>query len=480
MATISSPGTGSGIDISGLVSQILNAEAEPTLLRLNGQEARFQAQISANGSLKSALSGFNSSLASLKDLSDFQLRSAQSADTDLFTVSATSSAAPATYDVEVVTLASAHKLAATGFSSSSDVVGSGTLNITSGSENFSVSIPSSAKTLADIRSAINDASGNTSVSATIVTVDDGSGGNESRLVLSANGSGTDNSLRLTVVDDDGNHTDSSGLSQLVYDPLPLGSGTTNLTQLSAAVDAQIKVDTQTITRSTNSIGDAIEGVTIDLLKVSAAPGATTELSVSLDSAAVSSAVQSFVSSYNSLRSTINDLSVFDAQSGARGILLGDATLRGISSQIQRELGSEVSGINLAFNSLVEIGITTQADGSLKLDSSVLNTALDTDFDAVGDLFASNDGIATRLDSVLDGFLKFDGALDSRNAGLSDRIDEITRQRELLDQRLLRRESRLLAQFNAMDALVNQLQSTTTFLNQQLTALQGLTINQNNQ
>ena len=118
MASITAPGVGSGLDIASLVSQLVAAEGQGKSIRLARREAFAQAEISALGSLKSALSSFQSAVQDLDALSDFRKRSASSADEDLFTASADDKAVAGSYSIEVVNLAAAHKLASTGYTDS--------------------------------------------------------------------------------------------------------------------------------------------------------------------------------------------------------------------------------------------------------------------------------------------------------------------------------------------------------------------------
>ena len=310
---ITAAGIGSGIDIEGLITQLVIAEGKPTADRLDRQEADYQAELSGLGLLKSALSSFQTSLSNLKDLGDFQPRAASSSDTTVFTAVATSSAVAASYQLQVNAIAEAHKVRTAGVATAATDVGSGTLTITIDSNSFDVTIASTAKTMADIRDAINSANDNTGVSATIVNVDDGSGGTESRLVLTSTSTGTAYDISVTVDDDDLTDTDTSGLSQLA---------SVNLSTLNPSVNASIEIDGQTITRSSNTISDAIDGVTLTLLDADAAVDKT--LAVTLDTASVNASVASFISAYNSMQTTIDQLSFYDATTETSGILLADA------------------------------------------------------------------------------------------------------------------------------------------------------------
>ena len=334
-------------------------------------------------------------------------------------------------------------------------------------------IPPTSNTLADVRDAINGASGNPGIAATLVTVDAAGGGTETRLSLGAANTGTLNTITITALDDDGDHLNNAGLSQLVFDPG--GSGVTHLSETNAAVDAQIRIDAQLLTAQSNVIDFAIEGITLNLVKAS--PGIETTLSVAVNNASAISAVTAFVQSYNSVRTTINDLTVFDPVTSRGGLLLGDSGVRSISGGLQRELGATVAGIESDFSTLAELGIATQTDGTLTLDSGVLTSALDSDRTGVASLLSSDEGIATRLSTLVGGFANATGVLDQRSDALEARLRDISSQRETLARRMSAREDSLLRRFSVMDAIVAQLQGTSSFLTQQLTALSSLSIRQ---
>lgn len=456
---ITSTGIGSGIDVGGIVSQLVAAEGQPARNRLDRREADTQATISALGGLKGALSEFQSALSGLSDLDAFQARRATSGDTSVYTATADETAAAGSYQIEVERLAQGQKLRSGDFATADTVVGTGMLTLDVGGNSFDITVDSSNNTLAGIRDAINASPDNTGVTATTINVDDGAGGTVSRLVLTADEVGTANTVTVSAADSDGNNTDAAGLSQLV-------SG--NLTELQAAQDSLIRIDGQAVTRSSNSISDAIDGVTLSLKKSDV--GSTNTLDVALNTGAVKSKVENFIKAYNGLVETTNQLSSYDPESGRAGALQGDSTLRTISSQIRREMSDTVDGINGAFDNLATIGVETQRDGTLKLDSAQLDEAMDFDFDAIGQMFASDDGYATRLDALVENYVGFNGILDSRTQSLNNRIDDINDQREDLSRRLSSLESRLLAEFNAMDQLVGQLNSTGSYLSQQLSNL----------
>ena len=458
MGTVITSGIGSGLDIQGLVAQLVAAEGQPETVRLNTQEARLQSKLSAVGSLTSALDALQTSLDSISDPDSFRGRTVGLSSPDFVAATATSSAAPASYAVEVQQLAAAQRLVSAPVATPDTVIGTGTLTLSIGGAAFSVDIDAGNNTLTGIKDAINGAADNTGIVATIVT-----GVAGAQLILTGTETGAANQIVVTASGGDG------GLVPLTYDP---GNGITNLTELEAAVDASVLIEGILVTSATNTIADAIEGVEISLLDVNA-PGETTILSVDFDRASAKNAVGKFVEAYNGLIDLVTEATRYDADSGTAGPLLGDAGLRNILFQLRREMGRIGVAAPGAFGTLSEIGITTELDGKLSVDDGALETALETSLDGVVDFFSADEtGLAVRLDSLLDPYLQTGGVLESRRDGLNASIEVINDRREALQQRLVAVEARLLRQFNALDSLLAELQSTSGFLQQQLDSLPG--------
>ncbi len=457
---LTSAGIGSGLDINQLVNDLVNAEAEPKTALLDKKEATITAKISAYGLLKSALSELKSSLSTLAESNTYNTRSATSSDKSIFTATADSTAVFGNYNIEVSQLAEAHKLSSTGFTDSATVVGTGSLTLSVGSNSFTLTIDDSNKTLAGIRDAINNASDNTGVTATIINVDDGASGTESRLVLTSNDTGSNNNITVTAVN--GGEGD---LQQLVYDPLP-GSGTTNLVERNPAQDAIVLIDNQTVTSNSNILSNAIDGISISLLD--ADPGTSYTLDVNLNTSSITKAVNNLIENYNSYNETIFSITGYD-ETGS-GALIGDALARSANNQIRQQLTFTVSSISGDFNSLASIGITTNKDGSLSLDSSKLEDAIKNDITSVTNLFTADDGIAKRLDNTLNEYVKSNGIVDSKTQSLNDSIDDLTEQREQLAIRLEAFQTRLFDQFIAMDVLIAQLKETGNYLTNALANL----------
>jgi flagellar hook-associated protein 2 len=467
MPSITTGGIGSGLDIQGLVNQLITAERTPVQTRLDRREAEAQAKISAFGLLKSVLADFEASLAKLEDTTAFETRTATSADPDLFSATADVSASPGQYAILVKELAQAHKLLSVGFASADAEVGTGTMTVSLGTESFSIEVDDTNKTLAGIRDAINLASDNPGVRASIINVDDGSGGTESKLIVSSNVTGSASAITINVVE-----TGSPGLAQLAYDP----PSVKKLVEIDEALDALIEIDGQAVTRASNTISDAIDGVTLSLHAVSGKGKNEADLKIALDKSVGSVAVEDFVTSFNAVVDAFGQVASFDAATGVATTLLGDATVRGIESRLRSELVRQAPGAGV-FSSLVAVGISTDVSGKLNIDQAKLSAALETDLGSVRDLFSAEGGLAARLGGALEGFTGGGGVIDSRTDGLDVRLKTIGEQRADLDRRIASLEQRLLSQFIAMDALVGQLRATSDFLTTELATLQSLNVRQ---
>lgn len=447
---ITAGGIGSGLDIEGLVRQLVAAEGQPTTQRLARREATLQSDLSAFGSLKSALNGFLNSVKALQNPSDFLRQRTVSSNTELFTASAGTNAVSGSYSIEVEQLAQAAKVRSTDFASVDAVVGSGSLELSIGGEgSFTVNIDQTNNTLAGIRDAINKAEGNVGLKASIINVDGGS-----RLVLTSSKPGVTKDISIVATDNGG----TGDLTQL---------NTANLVSLQSAQSAIFKVDQQQVTRNSNKIDDVISGITFDLKK--AEIGTTATLTVSQDNEAVKTKVNTFVEAYNALNKTISQLSAFNPETKEAGALLGDSALRGVQSQLRQTISSAVGGLGVS--TLAELGITTnQENGNLTLDTAKLDSVLADNFSAVSNIFASENGLSKKLANVLERYAGSNGIIDNRTNGLRNQIEGIDSDRERLALRLEAVEARYRAQFTAMDQLVAQLSSIGNFLTSQLANL----------
>jgi len=467
MPSVTSTGIGSGLDINSLVSQLVAAERAPADKRLTNTDARLTAQLTAVSALKGALSGLQGAVNSLKGTSSFDLRKVGVGDEAFFSATATSSAVAGRYDVEVVQLASATRIASAGFPTAgggaSTVVGTGTLAIDVGTEKFSVVIDSSKQTLAQIRDAINAAPDNKGVRATLITDQDGA-----HLVLTGTKTGAASAVSINLtdsVDADGNPGDNAGLSQLFAlapkDPVK-----------DLARDAIVKVSGFEIHSATNTINDAIDGVAL-VLKKENPTGETASLEISRDDAAIQGKAQTLVTQLNNLARQLKNLGGYNADTKTGGAMLGDSLLLGIESGVRRLITEQVTGITGDYTSLASLGITTGADGQLALDAAKFQKALAADPLSVNKVFASANGVAVKLGAFVDSKLSSTGEFASRNASLAASRKTLEKDQDALEARMVVIQQRYMKQFTALDSMLSQLQSTSNYLSQQLQGLSNL-------
>lgn len=394
---ISSPGIGSGLDVNSIITGLMNVERQPLTL-LASKKSAFQTQVSAFGSLKSALSSFQTSVSALSSPAKFNVQTAISGNADVFTATSNGSAAVANYAVTVNQLAQQQKLGSAGFTNISDPVGTGTLSISFGTftpevltpltpstftpnpnkTNLNITINSSNNSLAGLRDAIN--AQNASVTASIVN-----DGSTNRLVITSKDTGEINSLKITTVDnDDNDNTNTAGLSRFAYDPTAaVGSGK-NLSSLQDAKNALLNIDGIPVVKSSNTVTDAIEGVTLNLLKSS--NSASVNLGIATNQDKIKESVTAFVDAFNKLDTTMRNLTRFGGEGGTSGPLLGDSTTRAITNQIKGVLSKSIEGAS-SLTTLNQLGITFQRDGKLALDATKLNSAMSTNVRDIAALFA---------------------------------------------------------------------------------------------
>ncbi len=444
MATISALGIGSGLDANSIVEQLMAIEQQP-LIGLQQKEAGYLAELSAIGQLRSAISTFKDTADALSAASDFDVFTATSADTAIFTASASSSAATGTYDIQVTALAVAQKQGSNSFADSdTTTVGSSgdTVTITIGSDDFTVDI--GAMTLDQIAEAINSASDNVGVTASVIQEDS----SNYYLTLTSDETGTANTMTLAFEDSGGTP---------IADPL-------GMAETQAADDADLVIDgTYNITRSSNSITDVIEGVTLTLLDTSAS---AVELNVTQNSNSIISSIQEMVDAYNSLQSTISSL--------GSSQLSGDSTLRTLQNQVLSVFNTAASGLSGDYSSLYDVGIEFDKYGVMSIESDDLRSAVTTNLDSVAELFSDDDqGFAFRLSELMESMLDDDGLLDAREDGLNAQIESTQDAADSFTLRLEMIEARYRAQYAALDTLMSSLTATSNYLDQQLSILANL-------
>jgi flagellar hook-associated protein 2 len=459
---LSSLNAGSGIDFNTLADQLAAASFATRIDTLNAKSDTLDKQISAASTLKSALSNLANSLGDRVRQGDLSAQP-QIANSSVAAATLSGTQQPkGSYSLEVKTLATAQSLASPAYASATSTVGSGTLTLrfgTTTSGTFAedanhaavdITIPAGA-TLSDVAAAINGK--NAGVTAYVANTTAGA-----QLVLKGT-SGAANSFVLDATEDPTN----PGLANLAWNPAAPGSSQV----LSTAGDALFKVDGLSITSASNTVTDAIPGVTLKLTGTNA--GAATQVSFSDPSSAISTAMSDLVGALNEVMSELNTDT--DAQTGN---LARDNAARSLKRTFS-SLTTTIIMPNAAQgepSTLSDLGVSIQRDGTFTLDSTKLTAALQSNPDAVAAMFTNGlygvfstiNKIATNASVTSD-----PGSLAGTIASYTTQKSQVTDQQSKLADQQATLRSQLMARFTTADSLITSSKSTLNFLNNQIAA-----------
>lgn len=470
------PGIGSGLDIKNIVKAMVDAEVAPKASQLGRLEKTTEAKFSALGQLQSALGNFQTAMKDLNKMSLFDNRTATSSNTALLSATAEKTALSGKYSVAVERLASSSKVTTAALDKDFKATEAGSLTVKLGGDDespVSVNIAEGAS-LIEMRDALNEQLKDKGVTANVIN---NPSTGQSQLVLSGKETGTGKDIIVTgagggleALDVDGSVMAKAAVAATDDSPfIPATAGALEL-----AANAVFTIDGLKLESASNTVENVIPDVSFTL------KGKTEEdkpltVTVGQDTKGVKDQLKKFVDSYNEFMEVSNKLTavtkVGDDKAPVVGGLVGDSTVRNLVNGMRNEL-SNVSG-NGDIRVLADLGITTQKDGTLKIDDKKLDAALETNFDSVGQFFAGDNGLMSRMDNRIGGYTGKDGIIGSRQQSLDATRSDITKQKEKLTARAGQIEARLLKQFNAMDALVGQLNTTSQQLLQSLGSLPGM-------
>lgn len=465
MATISSPGIGSQLDVKSIVSQLVAIEKQP-LEQLKIGAATVQTKISAYGEIKSLVSTLSSAAGTLNSLTTWNATTATSSNTTAVSVSAVGGTAANSFSVTVNQLAKAQSYASVSVAPAGTALGAGSVTLqlgdygappgtfTAGSS-LPVTVTIDADdTVTDVASKINGA--NAGVTATVLS--DGTG---ERLLLRSKNTGQAQGFQLTVSDTDGNPTDNAGLSRLVN-----GGSVTQYGE-----NAQVTVNNSIpVTSSSNTFTNIVSGVSITL-KDGTASGTTSEITVSPDTSVFKSALEGFVTAYNNLNSYLTEATKYDAGTKAVGLLQADSFAIGLQNTLRSMLQSSTAGTPLA--RLSDIGVSQERGGGLVVDSTKLTAALQQP-QALKDLFrldnnnAATNGIALKIKKYTDGLLSADGLFKTKDDALNRSLSQNTKEQTRVNDKAARVEAALNRRYSALDGQLAGLTALSNYVNQQVT------------
>lgn len=460
-------GLNSGLPIGEIVTAMVNAEKAPKEAQLARLEKSTFTKFSALGELSGALNNFQTAMKDLNSAALFEKRSATSSQISALTATAGKAAAAGGYSIEITNLATASKVATAvvdkDFKAGSSAA---TMQIQIGGNGTPIDVDIAADSdLASIRDQINTQLKDKGITANIIK-DPDSG--DSRLVFSGSETGSKKDIIVSSEDAD--------LGKLAVDGTEAMDATSSSSAgfIAQAQNAVFKIDGLRLESPGNKVTDAISDVSFDLL-AKTEDGKPLTLTVGQDTAGVKANVKKFVDAYNKLISTSNTLTnvtkVGDSGTPVVGGLVGDATVRSLLSGIRNELVNPAGAEGVRV--LADMGITTQKDGTLKIDDTKFDSVMKDDFDAVGQFFTGAQGLMSRVTNKIDAYTQTGGIIEQRQKALDATRTDIKKQTENLNSRVEKMQARLLAQFNAMEKLVGQLNGTGNQLESALGNLPGV-------
>lgn len=448
MPVITFGGLSSGLDTDSIVTALVDARKAQLITPLENRIADITNK-------QTVLSVFQAQMANLQSVAEslnaatITGRDAVSADTDTLTVdSAEETAVTGTYDVTINDLATTDKVYFAGEADSDTTTfGTGTITITSDGVSKSVVIDATNNTLEGIAEAINDTSG---MPVTASIVNDG-GASPYRLVLTSNTTG-----------------DAANIAQDLDTVLVGLAVDAALTATNDSQDASIEVNGLTIVKSSNTFTDAIPGVTFTIKDDTGAP--TVKVTVDDDYSAATSAINTFVSYFNSLVSSYSDQFTFDESTQSLGALGSDYGLMSTQSRIKSIVFGVYNNLgNSTYESLSDIGISVDENGKLSVDSSKLDEALTNGADEVKTLFqgtssglSTENGLMENLYDYLDSQVNsIDGILVQKSGIYTDTIDDLNDLIDARQDRIDAYEENLKARFANLETVLADLKTMET-------------------
>lgn len=444
MATISGAGMLSGLPVDDLVSSLMSVERQPLTL-LQQKQSSFNSKLSAFGTLKSAVSTFQTAVKNVSsDALSALTATSSKAEAIGVSVSKASSASAGSYSIEVSKLAQSDKLVSSGVATGTTFsAADSSMEISIGGKTTKLTLTDT--TLSGLSSAINKA--NAGVTATILN-----DGTSDHLVITGNESGKDNTVSIAATGSLAQFATSGG----------------SMTKSQTAQNAEMTIDGIAVSKASNTVSDAIKGVTLNLNQTNV--GSPVKIDLAKDTASVTSKITAFVDAYNTLATAVNKQTAYNATTKTAAVLNGDAGARSIMTGIRAELGKAVGGGG-GLQGLSDIGISFQRDGTLKLEKpDKLKSALETNFAGVSNLFSATDGVATRLTKVTEEMLGSKGVFKNRTDGLNASIESMNKSQDRMELQLAQTEKRYRAQFTSLDTMMTNMQSMSSYMTTQLAAL----------
>lgn len=463
MATITSAGAGSGLDLESVIAASVDAKKAQLLQPITTKKTNAQITLSGVGQLKSAIATFVTTLQAMSKDGAFNKRAiniTQDKDNPVLKVESKSGASNGQYDISVEKLAKTSKFEGSFASSTTSMITQdGTLTFKAGDKTFDVDVKA-GDSLQSIRKRINNDSDNFGLSVNIMNTSDG----KAALVIDSGVSGTGKDLQIT------------GSTPELADNF-----ISKLTQKQQARDAEISVDGNKLTSSTNTFDGTIVGLKITVLKESESTTTTNpsdgtvtttykpnRVDVTTDKAGIKTMVQSFIDGYNALVKKSNDLGkrssiVAGVSQNDGGALAGDATTKAVTNLMSGTV-TEPSNNSSTFSTIFQLGVKMDNKGVLSLDSTKFDEAVEKNFDQVVAVFGGKDGVAGKLASQLETYSKTGGLLAKREETLNSDLRDVNRKQADVAAQLTKYEETLRARYGSLDTLLAKMNKSASYLN----------------
>lgn len=468
---ISSQGIGSGLDVNSIVTQLVAIEKQP-IKTLQAKATTLQSQLTLYGTIKSQVSALKDAATTLASASSWAAQAATSSNTSAATVSVDSTATSTSFGLDITRLAQAQTTASRSIATGASLgagAGTGQLSIQLGSWGAAGAGPfvagaatavtvnvNEGDTYSTIASAINAA--NAGVKATVLKI-----GNTERLSFQSTTSGSDAGFSIA------SNGGFAALDSLSF--TSLGNGTESASGMESSqvgLNATFKINGVAVESATNTVVNVVPGVTLNLAQTTAV-GSPVQISVAQDKVALQKNIQAFADAYSALSKTLADSTKY-VQGGKSGVLQGDSTTVGLQSLMRKIIGS--SSVGSTYTRLSEVGLEQQADGSLKLNTTKLTTAMG-DLSNLQKLFTTNNsntatnGFGLKLRDLASGLLASDGTVSNKSTALQGAITRNGDEQDRITVRAAMVEKQLRAQYSALDAQMARMSGLSSYVTAQL-------------
>lgn len=439
-------GAGSGIDVKSLAQSLVDAEKTPKKERIEAKIAQSEAKITGYSAVKYALSELKNAFGKLNDASDFSSIQPSNTQPSSFGITASPSAEAGSYSIEVLQTALAQRTASSSFADRATPLNGGAafkLNLNVGGVDQGA-INVTTATPAGMVSAINGAK----LGVTAQLINTGNGFN----VVVTGQTGAAQSFSLTS--DDGTAT--------APDPAVPVAGVSFATPLQTATNARFKVNALEVSRSSNTVSDVIDGVTLDLYTTTT--GAA-RLDLNRDTAGIKDNIKGLVAAYNDFEETLKILG--DRASEVEefgGVLAGESLLQSVRSQVRAMVTNTSSTPGTTIKAARDVGLSIDRFGKLTLDEGKLDSALQNHFGEVSTMFSAGTnnqsiyspapaGLAGGAINSIEKMLLSTGLIDTQSKSASTQIAKYQDEMSLLEERMEKLMTRYMNQFSVMESIV---------------------------